>query len=238
MVASRIIRPIALPDATEMKSIGYADDTTIIMRDDRSLLEAFNLISKFEKAMGSKLNINKTKIYGISNWKNRYQWPIDDLQNENEYFYALGIYHSNEYNKAIDKNWSVILEKMKKHVNILLNRKLTLHQRVSYANTCLMSKIWYTAHIYPLPDEHAKNFNKVLFQYIWGGNYEPIRRSTVCRPKNEGGLSVINCLVKAQTLMVKSFIKCYTHDSYRNSLMLYYCHIRISAVLPSMSFAP
>ena len=29
VVASRIIRPIALPDATEMKLIGYADDTTI-----------------------------------------------------------------------------------------------------------------------------------------------------------------------------------------------------------------
>ena len=33
--------------------------------------------------------------------------------------------------------------------------------------------------------------------------------------------------------MLNAFLKCYTHDSYRNSLMFYYCHARLSNILPS-----
>ena len=127
----------------------------------------------------------------------------------------------------------MICDSIKKHTNMLLSRKLTLHQRVTYANACLLSKLWYVAHIYPLPDNHAKNLNKVIFQYIWGGRYEPIKRTTVCKPKDEGGLAIVNCLMKAKTLMVKTFIKTYIHDSYRNSLLFYYCYLRLNNVLPS-----
>ena len=108
------------------------------MRDEDSLLEIFNLISKFEKAMESRLNRSKTKLYGIGRWQNRTHWPIDGIQIEQDYLYTLGIYHSNSYNNCIEKNWNVILEKLKKHSNILHNRKLTLHQRVAYANSRMM----------------------------------------------------------------------------------------------------
>ena len=130
---------------------------------------------------------------------------------------------------CIDKNWTVIIEKLKKHANMLLSRKLTLHQRVTYANSCMMSKLWYTAHIYPLPEHHAKEINKVLFQYIWGGRYEPIKRNIVYRLQKEGGLGVINCFIKAKTLLVNTFLKCYTQSDNSNSLSYYYCYLRHTA---------
>ena len=33
--------------------------------------------------------------------------------------------------------------------------------------------------------------------------------------------------------MVSTFIKCYTHSDYRNSLMFYYCYIRVNNIFPS-----
>lgn len=233
IVASRIIRPLALPDSTEVKILGYADDTTLLIQDDASLLEAFNLIQQFEQAMGSRLNRDKTKIYGTGNWQDREQWPIDGFQTDQEYFYALGIYHNNNYHQSVEKNWNIILDKIKKHTNLLLNRKLDLHQRVVYANSCILSKVWYVAHIYSLPENYVKALNTVLFHYIWGGKYEPIRRTTLYKPKAEGGLSVINCSAKAKTLMVNTFLKCYIHDTYRNSIMFYYCYLRLNNVLPT-----
>ena len=62
---------------------------------------------------------------------------------------------------------------------------------------------------------------------------KPIKRSTVFKPENEGGLSVINCLLKANTIMLSTFIKCYTHDEYKNALMFYYCYMRLNNILPS-----
>ena len=114
----------------------------------------------------------------------------------------------------------MIYEKLRTHTNMLQKRKLTLYQRVTYANSCLLSKLWYIAHIYPLSNNHAKNINSIIFQYIWGGRYEPIKRTTVCKSKDEGGLAVINCLYKAKTLMVNTFINAYTNDSYRNTWLM------------------
>ena len=36
--------------------------------------------------------------------------------------------------------------------------------------------------------------------------------------------------------MVNTFIKCYTHDTYRNSFMFYYSYIRLNIVLPTGYF--
>ena len=96
----------------------------------------------------------------------------------------------------------------------------------------MMSKIWYSAHIYPLTEQFAKQINKIIFQYIWGGRYEPIKRNIVFRTKSEGGLGIINCFLKAKTLLVNTSLKCYTTSDYNNSLMKYYCYVRLNNIIP------
>ena len=59
MIKSRIIRPLRMPDTTETLLLGYADDTTILISSDESLLEVGRIIAKFEKATGAILNRNK-----------------------------------------------------------------------------------------------------------------------------------------------------------------------------------
>ena len=130
--------------------------------------------------------------------ENRSQWPLDWLQVTKDYFFTLGIYHCNNYNDSVVKNWDVTIDKLSKHSNLILNRRLSLHQRVTYANSCMLSKIWYIAHTYPLTKAFTKKINKIIFHYIWGGRYEPIRRTSLYRPKNEGGLAIINCFIKAK----------------------------------------
>ena len=86
---NRII-PFGLP-IQRTKEIGYADDSTICIKDDEGFLEVFKIISMFESASNSKINIKKTRIYGFGNWKWRTLWPIKGLKTEFEYFNALGI---------------------------------------------------------------------------------------------------------------------------------------------------
>ena len=50
IVTSRIIRPLTLPGGIDQKLLGYADDTNVIIRDDRSVVEVINVIDKFESA--------------------------------------------------------------------------------------------------------------------------------------------------------------------------------------------
>ena len=122
------------------------------------------------------------------------QWAQDSTEIKQKYMalvigktekngQLMNFIQSNNYTTCIDTNWNTITGKMAKHANMLLSRRLTLHQRVSYANSCLLSKLWYVAHIYPLTPQHAKEANKILFNYVWGASYEPIKRATIYRPK-------------------------------------------------------
>ena len=231
--SSPIIRPLSLPGNYQQKLIGYADDTNILVRDNNSLIAINNIIIEFEDATGSKLNRdNKTKIIGLGQWKNRQQWPLNWLKSEKDFLYTLGIFHGNEYATTLVKNWSSILNKIQSHVNILSNRKISLFQRAAYANSCILSKVWYVCHVYPLTGFYAKEINIILFRYLWCGRYEPIRRSTVFKPKIKGGLGLINCVLKSKVLLTNSFLKCYNNDEYVNPLMLYYCFMKINYLIP------
>ena len=123
-------------------------------------------------------------------------------------------------------------QKCKQMIN---NRKLTLFQRAIYANSWLLSKVWYITHIYPLTQYYAKEINKVTFNYIWNGSYEPIRRSTVYRSRKEGGLGIINCLVKSQVILLNYFLQYCNDEDLINPLMLYYYYIRMGNII-SMKF--
>ena len=216
-----------------MKVLGYVDGTNFMVLDNESLTEIYRIITDFEKATGSQLNKIKTKIFGLGNWTDRDHWPLPWLQTVKDLFNSLGAYHCNQYDNSICKNWNVILNSIRQHSIILLSRRLSLHQRATYANSCMMSKIWYVSHIYPLTDPYVKEINKTIFQYIWGGRYEPVRRSTVYRSKKNGGLGIANIMFKSKTIMVNTFLKCYLDEGYNSSFLYYYCYIRLNNIIPS-----
>ena len=128
-------------------------------------------------------------------------------------------------------NWSKRISAIRTHTHMLYNRRLTLFQRVTYANSCMLSKIWYVTHIYPLTENAAKEINQILFLYIWNGRYEPICRTTVSRPRDEGGLGIINCLIKSKVIILNSFIRCNYSEDYHSPLMYYYCYMRMHNIL-------
>jgi hypothetical protein len=51
-----------LPDGTESKIKGYADDTNLCLRDLESIQELFKTLELYSKATEAKLNKDETKI--------------------------------------------------------------------------------------------------------------------------------------------------------------------------------
>ena len=233
LTSSQIIRPLSIPGNIQLTLAGYADDTNVIVTDIDSLLEISNIISDFELATCSKLNRNKkTKIFGVGQWKDRRQWPLSWLKTEEGFLYTLGIYHGNDYEATIEKNCSLLFNKIKSHTQVLFNRRLSLFQRAAYVNSCILSKVWYLSHIYPISEPYSKEINRTVFNYVWCGKYEPIRRTTLFKPKCKGGLGLVNCALKSKTLLANSFLKSYCNDENQNSLMIHYCFIKMNNVIP------
>ena len=125
-----------------------------------------------------------------------------------------------------------MLNKIQSHVRCIHGRRLTLFQRASYSNACILSRLWYVAHVYPLSSFYGNQINKEVFKYLWGGRYEPIKRTTVWRGKEEGGMGVFDCIAKASAIMVKSFLKLCLAEQVPCGFVLYYCYFRLCNLLP------
>ena len=237
--ANSKVNPLILPDHMGVKAVGYADDTNIIITSEESLLETVKLVKEFEGATGSLVNRNlKSKIFAMGKWEKKRIWPISWLAQDEDSHFALGIHHCNSYSKTLKANWDFIVSKIESQVRVVNGRKLTLFQRASFSNSCILSRLWYTSHVYPLDICYGRQINKVVFKYLWGGRYEPVKRSTVCLEKDEGGLGIFDCLAKANALFVNTFLKMYVREEGCQSFLKYYCNFRLYKVLPRDDFCP
>ena len=155
---SNNIKPLDLP-CKPVKKIGYADDTTLFVKDEDSFIEVFSIINDFERATNSKININKTKLYGLGEWKGRVHWPIDGLKIEVDHFTTLGITFSCDYDLALNYSWRKICDNIKTKICIMSSRYLTIYQRAIIINSVISSKLWFMAHVYPFPVQYSKMIN-------------------------------------------------------------------------------
>ena len=127
------VKPIMSP-CTPRKLLGYADDTSFIVSDETSIIECFEILNKFELASGIKLNKNKTKLFGIGSWKNRQQWPVQDIRVLNGNIKILGIYYDNDYDHAVFISWTKIIKAIKTKIDLLMNRKFNIYQKAKIVN--------------------------------------------------------------------------------------------------------
>ena len=121
------IKGIKLPDEwggveLQTKISMFADDAQLFNKDERSLEKSFDILSKYEKASGSRINYNKTKAISISTAPhrkpkfNKISWIKENVK-------TLGVYHG--YNVDNDKIWKDIIDRMKNCVQVCQSRKLT-----------------------------------------------------------------------------------------------------------------
>ena len=105
---------------------------------------------------GCKLNIN-----GLSNVNKQLQ--LLDFVN----LHNVDILMLQEHNSKSLYNLHVNFKSFF-HIKLYLNPSINSKGDTTlYANTCMLSKIWYTAHNYPLTEQFAKQINTIIFQYIW-----------------------------------------------------------------------
>ena len=220
------VTPPQIP-GQKVKNIGYADDTTFFVINEQSLNEIFKILSLFEDASNSKLNLKKTRIYGFGEWQGRLKWPIKDIKVEVEKVKTLGIFYSINYNKALDDTWKDVLKKLEKRTQMIGRQRFTLFQIAALVNSLVSSKIWYVAHTYPLPVSIASLIKKVIFHFIWKKDH--IKRDVLCRPKLEGGIGLINIEMKAKAIFTSTTVKALI-NSEEESLIRYYLMEKVNKV--------
>ena len=93
-------------------------------------------------------------------------------------------------------------------------RNLSLKGKSMIINSLALSGLWYTRSVVPLPAWAEKKINQVIFDCLWSGKNEQIKREVCFLPYELGGLNVVNVALKCKAVLAKSVVLI-TDDQYR-----------------------
>ena len=72
----------------------------------------------------------------------------------------------------------------------------------------ILSKLWFTAIVFPIPKNLIPKVIKIIFGYLWKGSAaEPIASETLCLSRDRGGLQILVPLIHGQALRIKYLIQ-------------------------------
>ena len=138
-----------------------------------------------------------------------------------EYFSTLGIIFSENYDLALKVIWNKIFNKIKNRIPMISSRFFILYQKAVLINSLLASKLWYVAHVYPLPMDIAVRINKEIFHFLWGSWANPLKRDILYNKKINGGIGLLNIYLKSKSILVNTVMKNFL-NSERDDLVRYY----------------
>ena len=113
----------------------YADDTTITVRDGGSVKRVLELVEKYERASGAKINREKSEAMYIGG----VETVEVGLREEKRYIKVLGMYLGVEVREARDVTWTGVINKIRAVCARWKARRLRLKGKVVVVNSLLLS---------------------------------------------------------------------------------------------------
>ena len=215
------IRGITLPSSPDQESLlsQYADDTSLIVTNDESILAAFNVYSKYEGASGAKLNLKKCKGLWLGAWNGRSSKPID-IEWSSEKVKTLGVVIGP--GNLEHANWDHRLEAVDNVFRSWRQRVLSLQGKLVVINVLALSRLWYVASLIAVPSWVITHVNRSLFNFFWSGKKDLVARKIVCLPKHLGGFGLVDVGKKIRSLHAMWVKRFFLSSHHWRSYLLYW----------------
>ena len=171
----------------EYKLSLFADDTTLILKDIESVIQAAYIIDQFGSVSGLKVNASKTECMGLGSWKTRVGTcgPFTISTRE---IRILGIYFSYDQQTVRLKNVGEKIAKMSRTLSKWLARGLTIEGRINVARTLGLSQLIYPMTVLKLTDLEKKQIERCLYRFIWKEGKPKVKMKTLIQNYQLGGL--------------------------------------------------
>lgn len=177
----------------------YADDISMFVTSENTLLEIADMFEDFGLAAGAILNTRKTTAVMIGSVNLTVQTNWLNIEN---YVNILGIMFGENINQARKLNWQYVLSDLKRRLWFHNPRNLNLIQKTILLNTYISSKIWYMASNLAITIGFANKIRTEYGKFLWHG--QPLQRvafANLVLPKERGGLNLHCPTIKAKALL-------------------------------------
>ena len=168
-----------------------ADDTTLFLSNKKEIKAAMNEIEIFGSFSGLTLNKNKTEGIWIGKLKNSKD-KVAGINWTNKPVKALGIYFGHNREECEKLNWENKIEKMNKLFHLWGKRNLTLIGKILIIKTLVLPLFTFLASACTVPEKFRKEIESKCYKYIWDGKPDKVKRNTMIKSNEEGGLQMID----------------------------------------------
>jgi hypothetical protein len=183
-----------------------ADDTILFLKSKHEITIAMNIIEEFGNLSGLKLNKNKTE--GI--WLGRLKHTRDKYENiswTNDPVKNLAVYFG--YNKTqCDKlNYEKQIKKCKGIIKNWNQRNFSLIGRITVFKSLILPNMTFIGSCTIIPKEYIQIFKNIVYELLWRGKKDPVKRSVLSYNYLEGGLKMTNIDTFIKALHIKLILR-------------------------------
>jgi hypothetical protein len=189
--------------------IQYADDTVLMIDgSDNSITNLKVILYCFEWLSGLKINYHKSEVilFGYSQEEKERKANMLNCRLGELPMKYLGIPVSDSVLGM--GAFQGILNKMIKRLDPWKGKYMTSGGKLILTNTCLSSLPMYVMGFYFLPKGLHAKMDTIRSKFFWRGaddifKYHMAKWMAVCRPRDHGGLGIINTEIMNQCLLTK-----------------------------------
>lgn len=184
----------------ENRIFQYADDTTLLVKDLESVKKAMEIVQRYCRGSGAKVNEDKTvymRFGGATVLTEHFTFK------ETKEIKILGVLMGRDEKKAEGTMWEEILGGIERRLTFWKMRTLTLKGKVLVLNVLMTSKLWYVLYSSSMPLWAEKRLKKCFLDFLWDGKPARIAYNTLIGAVAKGGLGLIDVEQRKNSLRVK-----------------------------------
>ena len=206
---------------SETKLIMYADDMSLILKNNNCLAKALKIIEEFSTFSGLLLNRNKSLGMWLGNNVDQ-EVETENLKwlEDKDNMKILGVYFNRKSEASLLRdNWDKRKEEIEQSISSWNKRNPSLIGKVLVAKTFLLSKMNFAIQSLNASPEFLDTIDKLIFKFLWKSNTnvngrEKIKKKVLCKDYAEGGLKMIQICDQQKVMLMKWLFKlCSNKDS-------------------------
>ena len=105
---------------------------------------------------------------------------------------CLGVNFGHDISKCQESNIEKQLQKTKAIINNWNKRNLRIIGKITIVKSLLLPNITYIASVCTIPKEYIQRFDTMIYNFIWGGKKDRIKRTDLCKDYSKGGFKMID----------------------------------------------
>lgn len=186
-----------LVENQQVKMSLFADDSVcFIDGSNESFNQLFNILGKFGKFSGCKINLTKTEAIWIGSKKGCQEFPSNNfgIKWQTSNFKALGINFSLNLGLLFDLNYKEKLKRLAQTINCWQMRNLSLIGKICVIKSLALPQLLYLFSVLTIkiPQKYFIELNKLFFKFIWNGGKDRVQRKLMYNDYAQGGLKMVD----------------------------------------------